>query len=39
MVGNLVAKMATRCRDEPADLYAASRPAGRPDLHANELVL
>jgi hypothetical protein len=28
MVGNLVAKVAARCRAEPADLYAAMRSAG-----------
>ena len=33
MVGNLVAKVATRCRAEPGDLYAAKRMErsdGRP---------
>jgi NADPH:quinone reductase-like Zn-dependent oxidoreductase len=28
MAGNLAAKMATRCRAEPAGLYAAMRSAG-----------
>ena len=36
MVGNMVAKVATRCRAEPGDLYAATHGATtvgrRPDL-------
>lgn len=32
LVGNLVARVATHCRAEPSDLYAATRMVRRPDL-------
>ena len=40
MVGNLVAKVATWCRAEPGDLYAATRMGwsdGRPALGSADL--
>ena len=43
MVGNLVAKVATGCRAEPGDMYAATRMHGptvgwRQDLHRTRVL-